>query len=67
MSESTTTPASGKTKEEAVAAVKTWHYELRPSVQDAVDYVNNVPPPQGAGEAVFQVRDDGAVHLFIYW
>jgi hypothetical protein len=34
--------------------------------QQAVEFAN-LPPAQGAGEAVFSVRDDGKVDVFLFF
>lgn len=67
MSQSTVSPAEAETKKNAAAvAQKTWQYFLRSDPADAARFAN-VNPPQGAGEAVFSVRDDGQVDTFLFF
>jgi hypothetical protein len=48
------------------APTKVWHHVLVADAAVAVTYANT-HPAQGAGEAVFSVRDDGQVDVFAYW
>jgi len=52
-------------KSQIRAETPQWYYSLQPDPQTAVDFVN-APPPQGAGQAVFSVREDGRTDTFIY-
>jgi hypothetical protein len=65
MSETLVT-ADPETKQSIAVAAKTWHYFLRASTADAAQFANQ-NPPQGAGEALFSVRDDGRVDTFLYF
>ena len=48
-------------------AAKQWrYYSVAKNPVHAVR-IANVDPPQQAGEAVFSVREDGTVHLFLFY
>ena len=67
MSQSAASQADAETKKsQAAVQTKTWKYVLRSSPEDAANYAN-VEPAQGAGEAVFSVRDDGQTDTFLYY
>jgi len=53
-------------KQAVGAAAKIWRYFLRASPANAVAFAN-LDPPQGAGEAVFSVRDNGQTDTFLYF
>ncbi len=60
MSESTSTETDARSrKRNAAVPLKTWQY-FGPftSPQEAADFAN-LDPAQGAGEALFSVREDG--------
>jgi hypothetical protein len=44
---------------------KTWHVFTFNTPQEAVDFVN-LPPAQGAGEAVFDRAPDGTVDTYYF-
>ena len=78
MTEQSDQPITITSEEEAVrvkadlllergAAPKKWHHGwLAANVEGAV-WMANAIPPQGAGEAIFSVRDDGQVDVFLYF
>jgi hypothetical protein len=49
----------------AAAAAQTWHVLTFATTQAAVNFVN-LPPAQGAGQAVFSYRPDGQVDLMYF-
>ena len=49
----------------ADAVPKRWRAHTAFTSGLAVDFANT-PPAQGAGEAVFSVRDDGKVDVFLF-
>jgi hypothetical protein len=66
MSQSTSAPADAQSKRGAAVASKTWQYFGQfPSPQDAANFAN-LDPAQGAGEAVFSVREDGTTDTFLF-
>jgi len=60
------TLTSADAKKSVAVAAKTWRYSLQPSPEEAVVFANT-DPAQGAGEAVFSVRDDGSVDTFLFF
>jgi len=48
------------------ALPKVWNYHLFADPQAAVVYVNT-PPAQGAGEAIFSVRENGLTDTFFFF
>ncbi|MFI1166117.1 hypothetical protein ACH4UM_21480 [Streptomyces sp. NPDC020801] len=63
----TLTEADSQSLKAALAAVQaaTWHVLTFATTQDAVNFVN-LPPAQGAGQAVFSYRPDGRVDLMYF-
>ena len=63
------------TSEEEVARVKAdwveptkkWHVGWTAANVEGAARMANWNPPQGPGEAVFSVMDDGTVHVFLYF
>jgi hypothetical protein len=49
------------------AAPKRWNVGWLAANVDGAVAIANAAPPQGAGEAVFSVRDDGQVDVFLYF
>ncbi|HET9657045.1 MAG TPA: hypothetical protein VFP72_16960 [Kineosporiaceae bacterium] len=47
------------------AEVKTWHYLTFPTPTAAANFVN-LPPAQGAGEAIFTALPNGQIGTFYF-
>jgi hypothetical protein len=60
--------AAAKVKAELkTEAEKRWRYWGVASTPAFAAAVANFSPPQEAGEAIFSVRDDGTVDLFLFY